>query len=265
MNKTKKPARPATELSRELQAKCTKIRGLMVKEAAGNKPAYQIGVEVYEVRRDPSAYGKGSVAAMARALGCTAALLYSYAEVAEAWPKEAAFAAMSEKINRKGLPLTFSHFIAIAAAAPNARQDLFQAALNDSLSVRALKKAGGARAKRKQRAATGLLAIVGHLLASTKAALEDANEVSNELARQAAAPSTSMPSAETLHTIIDTYKKLEVKEGIIRLHLEALLASGGRSPDAVGGRPIALLPPPSPQAATPSNAGDHASKKAVGT
>lgn len=267
MKKNKnKQSQPEKELTPELQAKCTKIRSLMAKEAAGSKIAYQVGVEVHAVRKDPKAYGKGSVVKLARELGCTPALLYSYADVAAAWPKEAAFVAMCEKNNAKGLPLGFSHFIEIEKAAPNARPTFFETALKDSLSVRALKRAVDAtREKRKPKPGTDLQTIASRLRNSSKAALEKAEAERDQLSRLEVDASTPMPTAETLQTIIHTYKKLAVAEGIICLRVEALLASIGRSEETSGGRTMRLLPPAGAQSASPPNAGQHAPNKAVAT
>lgn len=262
---TKKSSQSTPELSPELRVKCNKIRGLMAKEAAGGKIAYQVGVEVHAVRQDPKAYGKGSVVKLARELGCTPALLYSYADVVAAWPKEAAFVAMCETNNAKGLPLGFSHFIEIAKAPPNARPTFFETALKDSLSVRALKRAVDAtREQRKPKPGTDLQTITGRLLASSQAALKKAMAESDQLARLKIDTSTSMPTAEALQTIIDAYKKLMVTEGIICMRVEALLANFGRAEPA-GERPFGLLPPPGAQSASPSSAGQHVPNKAVST
>lgn len=129
---------PATEIPPELRPSCLKIRGLMATRATGDtKVAYQIGAEVFGITKETEKYGRGSVKLLAGELGCTAALLYSYARVAAAWNPEE-FKEATKKANAKGLPLTFSHFVELAREEESkaAREHLFALALRESLDRR---------------------------------------------------------------------------------------------------------------------------------
>ena len=265
--KNKKHSRAETELSPALRAKCTKIRTLLAKEAEGNKPAYQVGVEVHAVRKDRDKYGKGSVEAMANEIGCTAALLYSYSKVAEAWPNAEKFAAMTDKPNAKGLPLTFSHFIEIAKAASNARTRFIDAALKDSLSVRALKQAVAAtREKRKPKPLTDARAMVSRLFASSNAALTRAEGEKTDLTRLVGSDDAgTLPTPDHLGDTIVTLKKLSVTYGLLSMHLEELRKRCATNKLSLECAPLGHLLSSSAPEASSSNAGQHAPKKAVGT
>ena len=265
--KNKKQSQSETELSPALRAKCTKIRTLLAKEAEGNKPAYLVGVEVHAVRKDPDKYASGSVEAMANEIGCTAALLYSYSKVAEAWPSAEKFGAMTDKPNAKGLPLTFSHFIEIAKADPKMRANFFDAALKDSLSVRALKQAvAGTRTKRKPKPLTDARAMVSRLFASSNAALTRAEGEKADLTRLIGSEDAgTLPTADHLGDTIVTLKKLSVTYGLLSMHLEELRKRCAAGKPSLECAPLGLLPPVTAPEASPSNAGQDAPKKAVGT
>jgi len=102
----------------------------------------------YTIARDAaaaknSAYGESAVKKLAEQLNCTAALLYSYAPVAEVWD-ESAFNAIMQRRNSKGRPLAFSHLVAIAKVCKRDVQmmnELLERTFNESLSYRALLRA----------------------------------------------------------------------------------------------------------------------------
>ena len=123
----------------DLRTKCDEIRTLMTD---GNKKEvhakYSIGLAIVMVQNDSEKYGKGSVRVVASELGCTAALLYSYAAVASTWTPDA-FEVASARDNAKGISLTFSHFIELSKV-KNAqkREALLTAALEEAWSLRSL-------------------------------------------------------------------------------------------------------------------------------
>ncbi len=72
---------------------------------------------------------------LAAELGYTAANLYAYAKVAEVWNQEA-FEDRPAKSNKKGFPLSFSHFVELASVdVGEDRNALMRRALEENMSV----------------------------------------------------------------------------------------------------------------------------------
>jgi hypothetical protein len=119
------------------QTACDRIRPLMNENSVSDATAkYLIGTEVAGVMNDSEKYGKASVPRIARELGCTQVLLYTYAKVAETWTTEE-FTTLTETKNTKGMSLTFTHFIAISKLdTKEARAALIADVLENSLTTR---------------------------------------------------------------------------------------------------------------------------------
>ncbi len=112
------------------------IRKLMTGATSSEASAkMKIGRKIAAVKSDEKRYGKYGVKLIAKALSCTAANLYSYATVAEAWDNDV-FSELLRRTNSKGVPLSFSHFIEIAKARPAKRPILIERAIEEALSVR---------------------------------------------------------------------------------------------------------------------------------
>lgn len=132
-----------SEHAAALDERCAVIRHLLSENEGRNSRAYyKVGVEVVAVKSDEGRYGKGSVERMAAELGRTAALLYSYAKVAETWPEEKRFLRLAGEHSNKKLPLSFTHFVELAKIADEEkREELRRAALKECWSVAKLRQA----------------------------------------------------------------------------------------------------------------------------
>jgi hypothetical protein len=109
---------------------------------------YDIGAEVNELRRAEANHGSGLVAETAARVGRDEDTLYDYSSVASLIPRDK-FRELTDRVNVAGIPLSFSHFVKLAKKNGKKednglREDqwmpLFERALNEKLSVRALGK-----------------------------------------------------------------------------------------------------------------------------
>lgn len=133
-----------------LYERCEAIRRLLAKnESRTACTFYRVGVEVLAVKNDQDRYSKGSVETIARKLRRTAALLYTYASVVEAWPNEKRFTELADERNPRKMPLSFSHFVELAKIADEGRrEELRRAALKERWSVAKLRRAMAAPTER---------------------------------------------------------------------------------------------------------------------
>jgi hypothetical protein len=132
----------ADELPAKLRKPLERIRGWMTDDhQAGARNNYRIGREVAAIMADEDRYGKGAVEQLARALGCSAALLYGYAKLMEAWPDGRAYEALVKRTNGNGIPLTVSHLITLSRVnRASTREDLLTRAFEESWTVRQLEQ-----------------------------------------------------------------------------------------------------------------------------
>ena len=100
---------------------------------------YDVGVIVQEIMDDEVAYGPRAVALVCDALGLKKTALYDAASVARRW-RRSEFHALAEHPTLHRVPLSFSHFVAVAELAEAARCDaLLSQARSGGLIVRELR------------------------------------------------------------------------------------------------------------------------------
>jgi hypothetical protein len=123
----------------ELRAKAVEIGKLLTESATESSRArYRAGALVVEIDGDPAKYGRGAVRRVALAVGRDDSTLYDYATVARSWDRKE-FLALAARKNSGGVPLSFSHFVALARIEQRRTRDaLLERAFRDSLSVREL-------------------------------------------------------------------------------------------------------------------------------
>ncbi len=127
------------EMNRAILGICSVIRGLLA-GASHNEvmTRHRVGEVLCRIRSMPRAYGKRCVERVAEEIGMTPAKLYRHIAVAECWTP-AGLAERMERTNRFGLPLTWSHLVALAKVADStAREFLLDQCLENAWSVREL-------------------------------------------------------------------------------------------------------------------------------
>jgi hypothetical protein len=96
------------------------------------------GTIIVDIKRSRHKYGTRAVLRLARALGTDEQTLYRCASVADCWTK-AQMATLLARTTEYGQPLTWSHFVVLATvSSAEKRAELFERALSEALSVRAL-------------------------------------------------------------------------------------------------------------------------------
>jgi hypothetical protein len=120
-----------------LQKKYVRIKALLTKSATINTLAmYEVGRLVNEVR-NAKRYGDQAVAKLARALDRDVDSLYVYGSVAKTWT-ESRFKSLVARRSVNGMPLTFSHFVALTKAPQKKRAPLLEETLRNGYSFRQL-------------------------------------------------------------------------------------------------------------------------------
>jgi hypothetical protein len=188
--------------------------------------------------KDEEEFGKDALDRMDEELGLGTSTLYRYAKVPEAWAAEA-FKPASERLNSKGLPLTWSHWELLATVTDkDKREALLDTALTESLNVRDLASAvkevsgktrsapisdeGAEAAHSPGRAFARLLSSLG----------KEAQEVEKRLVAKTAA-GTTKPTDSELSEFRTTMKRIEaVQTTLSRLkgHLEKIASEATIAP-----------------------------------
>jgi hypothetical protein len=182
--------------------------------------------EMRAVRDGEGRYGAQAIPRLARALGRDEATLYKYIAVAECWT-EAAFDALLAKTTVHGVPLSFSHFVELAAIDSVARRSaLFERALAEGLGVRELARLG--RESVDPTPASGetsaLRRSLSEIVAGTRRMHEHLLGWSPVLGRLEDADVDEPGLDELLETAIEAHKALRAEEGLALRRLEAALA-----------------------------------------
>lgn len=128
-----------SEMSAPLSAAYRTIRDLLAHAGRAEVSArHQVGAIIVDVKRSRHKYGTQAVQRLAKALGSDEQTLYRCASVAQCWSRTQ-IEALLARTTEYGQPLTWSHFVVLATV-PSAkhRADLFDRALREVLSVRAL-------------------------------------------------------------------------------------------------------------------------------
>lgn len=116
------------------------LRREIAKAVRGDALArYRIGARVLEIEKTPKKYGTSAADTLATLLSLDRSTLSLYKSVAETW-KEGQVANLLKKQTAGGMPLTFSHLVALAAVEDSdVRQRFLDLALHEGLSVRMLR------------------------------------------------------------------------------------------------------------------------------
>jgi hypothetical protein len=102
---------------------------------------YEIGRQVFAVRRAPRRYGSDAVERLAKALAVSASRLYSYCAVASQWPP-VEFGKIADRRDAvRGRPISWSALTEIAGVADsNVQKELIEVVIEEGLSVRELRQ-----------------------------------------------------------------------------------------------------------------------------
>ncbi len=152
--KAVKIAKTDTVLKAELEPTCEKLRKLFASvDQSDSIGRYEIGALVRDVKAN-TAYGKRGVRTLAADLEIDASVLYAHATVATVWTTMTAFGKVASQPTKKKNALSFSHLIELAQAADEHREELIGRAIEEDLSVRALKGVIAATNGKRPRAQT---------------------------------------------------------------------------------------------------------------
>ena len=140
---------------RNFKAACKEARYLLTAaDRSDLLTRYKAGVIIRKVKESAD-YGENGVKRMEEELGRDQGTLYRYSTVVETW-EEPEFKAQIKRTNAKGLPLTWSHYELLATVEDGRRRNgLITRALNECLSVHALRALMGSSESKAKRAATG--------------------------------------------------------------------------------------------------------------
>lgn len=101
-------------MSAALHDACARVRQIFARnDARDAMDRYAIGCIIRDVRDKERVYGQHSVGRIGRAVGRDVDTLYEYADVAETW-SEADVARLLERKTPLGLPLSFTHLVALS-------------------------------------------------------------------------------------------------------------------------------------------------------
>jgi hypothetical protein len=128
-------------LSPALRAKIEELRSHIARVTPRDSiERYKIGVVVRALEDDPRRYGLSAVAAAAQELGFSASTFYGYGLVARAWSEHDFQELAARRGGQTGLPLSFSHFIELAALEDiKVRDALMEVALGHGWTIRELR------------------------------------------------------------------------------------------------------------------------------
>lgn len=158
-------------MSPELRRACKQVQELL--RSSDGRDAldrHAIGCVIRNVCAQEHTYGQGAVEKIARAVGRDVDTLYQYAHVAEAW-SEAEIAQLMERKSTLGVPLSFSHLVALAKVRRN--RELFDTMTEHAftgISVRKL-RALIAEQRRKKDESTPLVTLARAVSACERALL----------------------------------------------------------------------------------------------
>ncbi len=116
--------------------KFNEIRDLLAEAEHGDVLArYKVACAIREVR-DAGTYGAGAMKKLVEVLGKSESWVNDYATLAATWPDADKFAVLAAKKNKKGIPLTWSHFIELMRVEDkDRRQTLMEQSLKEGWSV----------------------------------------------------------------------------------------------------------------------------------
>lgn len=164
-----------------VKRQCDRLRPrLKGAESELARARHELGLLVGEVAASKK-FGEDAVGQIKAELGIARRTLYRCSAVATAFPR-AEFSALLSRVNRHGLPLTWTHFVALSELPPVRRLALAEKALTDGLTARQLKRMVERRdARRRDRA----LRMAEH----AQALITRVQEWENQLVRSSAASS----------------------------------------------------------------------------
>jgi hypothetical protein len=193
--------------SRALSAKIEEIRAHLARiTPRDSTERYRIGLAVRALEEDPRKYGQAAVARTARALGVGEGTLYEYALVARAWSERAFQDLAARKGGRTGLPLSFSHFIELAAIEDTeARNAVVEEALARGWTVRELRVRIGAAGSDTSDAAYPFLQSI----VNTSKSLRERREAWRESFARLADAEPSRELAALLESTLAAQRELE--------------------------------------------------------
>ena len=126
----------AGHMNRAFLTKANEIRNLVIgTEGNDVRGRYKIACEIRDLR-DVGKYGTGAIQKFAKFLGWSETTTGDYAALATTWPDAEKFAKLAAKLNKNGIPLSWSHFIELMREENGKRrQSLMTKALNEGWTV----------------------------------------------------------------------------------------------------------------------------------
>jgi len=187
---------------------------------------YAIGARIKSLKSEEGKYGKGSVEHVADEVGCTAALLYNFAKVADAWTDEEFEAELAKP--SEGLPLTLSHYAVVARLKDVAQHPTFlERARCELLPVRELAQLIRAANRKPGAPSRGrpvlslLVTASARMLERTKADFESLKTVN-----------VTDDSADQLQLALETYTAMRVAAEQVESRLAELLVQAKKQEPA---------------------------------
>lgn len=192
-----------------LDAKVEEIKQLLSEDASNELARrHRIGLAVLDLK-DGRTYGDRAVERLAKRIGYDKSTLYEYADVAKTWPSEA-LEKLCARRTTKGMPITFSHLVELAAVASERRVTLLERVFEKSLSVRALQELIGDQDNhvgKPKKAISGRAAKVGMQTTDRSGLAGWIAEVDAQLEAQARWTS-SLPEIRTLPSTAELAQQL---------------------------------------------------------
>jgi hypothetical protein len=194
--------------------------------------------------KDEEEFGKDALDRMDEELGLGTSTLYMYAKVPEAWAADT-FKVASERLNSKGLPLSWSHWKLLASVKDkDKREALLDKTLTESLNVldldlavKGARRSAGGKDHAAEAQGTGL--AFTRLLSSLQ---KEAQEVEKRLLAKAAA-GTTKPTDSELSDFRTTMKRIEAAQttlSSLKGHLEKIASEATVAPAS----PVVQAPKP---------------------
>lgn len=151
----------AKDLKAELNPTCEHLRKLFAGvDQTDSIGRYEIGALVRDVKIN-AAYGKRGVRSLAADLQIDPTVLYAHAVVATVWTLPE-FKKLASRLTAKKNALSFSNWIELAQVQDEYRDGLIKRALDEDLSVRAMKDAVAAISEKQPR-----LQVVSNMFVTT--------------------------------------------------------------------------------------------------